>query len=90
MAKLKENQIVVLRNGNVGVVTGFKGEPAQIVFKSFTKPARSFNEKTFVVNGNNHNYDIVAIYDGNSVETYHEIFSTKFNVESLKRIWKEK
>lgn len=90
MAKLKENQIVVLRNGIIGVVTGFNGKPAQVVFPSFTKPARQYDEKTFVVAGTNRNYDIVEVYDGSSVETYKEIFSKKFKTEGLKRIWRAK
>ena len=61
MATLKENQIVVLRNGKIGVVTGFNGKPAQIVFDSFTKPARSFDPKTFVVNGNNRGSMVITV-----------------------------
>ena len=90
MAKLKENQIVVLRNGIIGVVTGFNGNPAQVVFPTFTKPARSYDEKTLQAAGNNRNYDIVEIYDGSKVETYKEIFSKKFKTEGLKRTWKAK
>ena len=90
MATLKENQIVVLRNGKIGVVTGFNGKPAQVVFDSFTKPARSFDPKTFVVNGNNREYDIVEVFNPREDTEYKEIFRKSFKTEGLKRVWKEK
>ena len=89
MAKLKENQIVVLRNGLVGAVTMFNGEPAQIVFASFTKPAKRYDPKTFAVSGGNRNYDIVEIYDATGVE-YNDVFKKSFKLDSLKRVWKAK
>jgi len=90
MAKLKENQIVVLRNGKVGVVTGFLGKPAQVVFDSFSKPARSFDEKTLAVSGNNRNYDIVEVYSAKEDVEFKDVFKKSFKLDELKRVWREK
>ena len=87
--KLKENQIVVLRNGLVGAVTMFNDEPAQVVFASFSKPARYYDPKTFSVSGSNRNYDIVEIYDAAGVE-YKEVFKKSFKLDGLKRVWRAK
>lgn len=83
--ELKCNQIVKLQNGTVGVVTCFNGTPEFIIFKAYCNPIKGrYNDK---LENKNHNYDIVAIYDGSSVTDVKTVFKNNFNVDELPVVW---
>ena len=82
--ELKSNQVVKLRNGKFGAVASFNGKPFQIVFTSFTTPTKRYDEN---FNNKNHEYDIVEIFDGSSIEVA-SVFKASFNADGLNSIWK--
>jgi hypothetical protein len=79
------NQIVVLRNGVIGVVACFNGRPFQLVFKSYTSPIGRYDSE---LKNKNNNYDVVEIFDGSTIENVLDVFKSKFTTEGLERIWK--
>ena len=85
--EFKENQVVKLRNGIVGVTASFNSEPFQLVFASFTTPTRRYDEN---LKNKNENYDVVEVYDGSGMEDVKDAFKKSFKVEDLPIVWKEK
>lgn len=82
--ELQNDQIVVLRNGLIGVVGSFNNKPAWVIFKAYINTINKYNE---LLEHKNHNYDIVEIYDGSNVVNVNEIFTKSFNISSCKKIW---
>ena len=83
--EFKANQIVVLRNGNVGVTASFKGKPFQLVFASFTTPTKRYNEDLKV---KNENYDVVELRDGSKLKNVLDAFKKSFKTEEYPLVWK--
>lgn len=63
--QLSCNQVVKLRNNNLGIVTCFGDKPSHIIFKAFTNPINKWDKN---LEQKNHNYDIVEVYDGSKLE----------------------
>lgn len=84
--EIKNNNIVVLRNGKIGYVASFNGHPATLIFYNYTNIVSAYNDD-LRKSKTNRDYDIMAIYDGSSVENEREIFYKKFDVNSLKLLW---
>jgi hypothetical protein len=83
--ELKQNQIVKLRKGDVGVVMSFKNKPSLLVFNSFVSPLSRYNEN---LKHKNPNYDIVGVYEG-KVEAYTDVYRKRFDISSLKEVYVE-
>ena len=41
--ELRNNQVIELRNGILGVVASFNDTPFQLIFKSYTNPISRYN-----------------------------------------------
>lgn len=76
--ELNVNDVVKIRKGSYGVVTGFNGKPAAILFASFTSVVGRYNDK---LKHKNPSYDIVAVYNGEKLASFKEVYKTKFNPE---------
>ena len=85
--ELKENQVVKLRNGKVGVVTSFNGKPFQIIFDSYSNPVARYDKK---LEHKNHDYDIVSVFSGESVSEPKDVFKKSFDIDALKRVWRKR
>lgn len=90
--KLAVTNIVVFRDKGRGVVVGWgDNKPAYVVGARFTNPVSKWNE-----NGRHGGkaeptrYDIVAVYDGSSIENPTDAFKASTKVENLSLIWEEK
>lgn len=85
---LQPNQLVVLRNGNVGLTASFNGQVAWLIFKSYINPITKYDEN---LKNKNTNYDIVCVRDGSSIENVNQVFTSKgIEVEALPLVWEEK
>lgn len=82
--ELKANNVVQLRNGIFGVVSSFNGNPFQIIFKSYTSPVDKYDEN---LKHKNSTYDIVAVFDGSTIDNPKKVFSTKFTTEGLEQTY---
>lgn len=86
MTEIQNNQIVLLRRGNIGCVDSFNNNPHTLIFNTFTILASNYS-------GTSHkkktDYDIVAIYDGSAIENIADIFKKGYSVDNLTPIWKE-
>lgn len=82
------NNVVVTRNGKVGVVDSVFGVPCVVVFPNFTMNVSRF--KGDLKNSNNA-YDIVKVLDGNDVpkEDIKKFFRSGYNISGLKVLWEE-
>lgn len=78
--KLEVNDIVKIRRGDFGVVVGFNNKPCAILFHSFTSVLTRYNEN---LKHSNKEYDIVAVYNGDKVESYKEVYRAKFDPDAL-------
>lgn len=84
---LRENTIVLLRNGNYGAVASFNGKPFQIIFTAYTNPIARYNLET--LKHKNPQYDIVKVFDGSPLENVTDVFKRKFTAENLPVVWEE-
>ena len=80
-----QNQIVVLRNGNVGVTASFNGRAFQLIFAAYSCPVGRYNSD---LKTKNSDYDVVEIFDGTGVENVTAVFKKGFKTDGLKSIWK--
>lgn len=85
--ELRNNQVIELRNGILGVVASFNNTPFQLIFKSYTNPISRYNAE---LKNKNSAYDIVKIYDGSTIEKVTDVFNNKFNTDKLNLIWERK
>lgn len=83
--EFKCNQVVVLRNGKVGVVACFNEKPFQVVFDSYTNPTKKYDEE---LKHNNPSYDVMEIFDGSSIENVADVFKRSFKTDGLTSVWK--
>ena len=84
--ELKLNQVVRIRKGKNGVVMGFNNKPSLLVFDSFVSPISRYDEN---LKAKNHDYDIVGVYEGKSVEKYTDVYKKSFDVSTLKEVYVE-
>lgn len=84
--ELKVNQVVKLRNGKVGVVSGFNNKPCLIVFESFTSQLNRYTEE--LKHKTNNDYDIVEVFEGKKVENFKDVYRKKFDFSTLKEVYK--
>ena len=82
--ELQTSQIVVLRNGKVGIVDSILGKPWLIVFSSFTLQIGRFNEE---LRHKDANYDIMSIYDGSSIDNPKAVWARSFEPANLECVW---
>lgn len=91
MVELKENNIVVLRNGKIGAVASFNHIPRWIIFKAFMGILSKYNDDlkyqgknkaTSSVNEDS-DYDIVKILDGSSITEVNDLFKDKIDISKL-------
>ena len=82
--QFENNQVVKLRNGKMGVVASFNGRPFQLVFSAFSMPIRRFDEN---FNNSNHDYDVVEVYDGSSIDNVVNVFKASFTTNGLNLVW---
>jgi hypothetical protein len=83
--ELKNNQVIVLKNGKIGVTSSFNGKPFQLIFDTFTMPIRRLDEN---LEAKNSNYDVVEVYDGSTIEEVTDVFEKGYTTEGLKAVWK--
>lgn len=83
---LNVDNIVQLRNGIFGVVSSFGNKPFQIIFKSYTSPVDKYDEN---LKHKNSAYDIVAVFNGETIDNPKKVFSNKFTSEGLEVLYKE-
>lgn len=84
--ELTQNTIVKLRNGIVGLVVFFNNQPAYIILPKFIKRMSQYDSE--LKYKTNHDYDIVEIYDGSSLEDVSLAFRSRFNLDSFPLIAK--
>lgn len=85
--ELGNNQIIELRNGIFGVVASFNNKPFQLIFNSYTNPISRYDND---LKNKNSAYDIMKVYNGESIERVTDVFSRKFNTNDLSLIWERK
>ena len=86
MPKIESNQIIVLRNGSIGVTASFNGKPFQLIFRSYTSMLSRYDEN---LKHKNPQYDIVCILDGKGIDDVRKVFSNKFSLDGIPIIWQE-
>jgi len=84
--ELKQNQIVKIRRGDVGVVMSFKNKPSLLVFNSFVSPLGRFTDK--LKHKSKSDYDIIGVYEG-KVESYTDVYAKRFDLSKLKAVYVE-
>lgn len=84
--ELSSNQVVKLRNGKFGVVASFNDKPFQLIFAAYTNPIKRYDES---LKHKNHDYDIVEVFNGSSIENVTDVFKNSFNADGLESVWKE-
>lgn len=92
--KLNVNNIVKLRNGQYGVVEGFNNKPHMFIFSGYTSNIlKQYDGPHYKkANDESRKYDVVAVYDGTSIENVQDVYKKrKFDetVKSLPCIWAE-
>lgn len=83
--ELKNDYVVVLRNGTKGLVMSFQGKPLIIEFGNYSNPITKYSD----FKQKNSAYDIVAIYNGSEIENPMNVFRKTFKVEELPLVWSE-
>lgn len=83
--ELKNDYVVVLRNGIKGLVMSFQGKPLCIEFGTYSNPITKYND----FKQKNSAYDIVAVYNGSEIENPMNVFRKTFKVEELPLVWSE-
>ena len=83
--ELNNNNIVVLRNGQRGLVTSFQDKPFTIAFANYSNPISKYKD----FKQKNTAYDIIAIYNGTDLENPTMAYKKTFSLEHLQLIWKE-
>lgn len=78
---MKENVIVKLRNGLVGLLVCFNGKAAYIVLPKFIKKATDYDENW--KHKKNHDFDVVEVRDGATLEHVGDAFKARFNIENF-------
>lgn len=86
MPKIESNQIIVLRNGSIGVTASFNDKPFQLIFRSYTSMLSRYDEN---LKHKNPQYDIVCILDGSGIDDVRKVFSNKFSLDGIPIIWQE-
>ena len=84
--KFDNNQIVVLRNGSIGVTASFNNKPFQLIFRSYTSTVGNYDEN---LRHKKHQYDVVSLLDGSNLKDVREVFSNKFSLDGIPVIWTE-
>jgi predicted RNA methylase len=84
--ELKVNQVVKLRNGKVGVVSGFNNKPCLVVFENYTSQLSRYDEN--LKHKKSNDYDIVEVYEGKKVEKFTDVYRKKFDLSTLKEVYK--
>lgn len=83
-AALKDNHVVVLKNGITGIVVSFNGMPSHIIFNNFTNPLSKWDG-----NGKykgKDDYSIKTILDGTSMLSAQDGFKKK-TTKDLPVLW---
>lgn len=86
MAELNVNDVVKIRKGKFGVVSGFNKKPCVIVFEAFVSPTSRYDAN---LKHKNHDYDIVEVYDGKKVANYKDVYRKSFDPSNLKLLYRE-
>lgn len=72
--ELTSSSVVMTKNGKIGIVVSFNGNPSHIVFASFTNPIGSWSDDL------THAYDdysIAEVRDGSTIENVLDVFKKK-------------
>ena len=72
--ELTSSNVVMTKNGKVGIVVSFNGKPSHIIFASFTNPIDKWDED---LNHTNDNYTITEVRDGSKVENVLDAFKKR-------------
>lgn len=88
--ELSAKNIVMLRNGNIGVVVGWGGKPTYVVTATFVNTTDRWGEngKRNAKSAEPNKYDIMEIRDGSSVEKATDVFKSSFDASALPLVWK--
>lgn len=81
------NNVVVLRNGIVGVVGCFNNKPSWLIFKSYINPVSKYDNE---LKHKNSQYDVMQVYDGSSIENADDVFKGRFSTDGLELLWERK
>lgn len=83
--KLTADMIIQLRNGQLGVVDSFEGQPHLISFNNYTSTTDKYDGST---SKRNKKYDIVRAFKGDGQKA-EEVVNPKFDASKLIPIWEE-
>lgn len=82
--ELKENQIVMNKRGNYGVVAGFNGVACLVVYAAYTAQPSRFDEELRIKGKDDTcDYNIVKVWNGAKVENFKDVYKRSFDPEKL-------
>lgn len=73
-SELTSSNVVMTKNGKVGIVVSFNDKPSHIIFASFTNPIDKWDDD---LNHANDNYTITEVRDGSKVENVLDAFKKR-------------
>ena len=87
---LKCNQIVVLRNGMVGIVVNLSNsnnKPSHLIFQPYCNPITQYDDDLCK---KNHDYDIMKLYSGEDLENVTDVWKKGNTLNEDNLVWKRK
>lgn len=84
---IKNNSLVKLRGGEIGLISFFNGKPSYVVCERFIKKFSQYDENLKYKSGNTR-FDIVEIRNGESVENADNVFKRSFKMDDYELLAK--